>query len=129
MRKYLTKEEVLVIHESSINEFGGLHGLRDENSLESAIMRPQSGYYQNINEEASALMESAAINHCFVDGNKRISFFATDVFLRLNGYFINCKTKDGYRLFIENLENNSFQFENILKWLSKHIEVLEDKTT
>ena len=92
MRKYLTKEEVLAIHESSINEFGGLHGLRDENSLESAIMRPKSGYYKNIKEEASALMESGAINHSFVDGNKRISFFATDVFLRLNGYYINCKT-------------------------------------
>ena len=48
-------------------------------------MRPQIGYYDNIIEEAAALMESLAMNHPFVDGNKRVAFFATDTFLRMNG--------------------------------------------
>jgi death-on-curing protein len=120
MKKYLTKDEVVVIHNNLIDEFGGLHGIRDNNSLESAVMRPQSGYYEDIYEEASALMESLALNHSFVDGNKRISFFATDVFLRMNGYFIDCKTKDAYNFFIENLENNTFRFNNILNWLKEN---------
>ncbi|HED36770.1 MAG TPA: type II toxin-antitoxin system death-on-curing family toxin, partial [Ignavibacteria bacterium] len=77
MRKYLTNDEVIIIHKNLIDEFGGLHGIRDNNSLESAVMRSQSGYYEDIYEEASALMESLASNHSFVDGNKRISFFAT----------------------------------------------------
>jgi len=120
MKKYLTKDEVVVIHNNLIDEFGGLHGIRDNNSLESAVMRPQSGYYEEIYEEASALMESLALNHSFVDGNKRISFFATDVFLRMNGYFIDCKTEDAYKFYIENLENNTFRFNNILTWLKEN---------
>ncbi|MBU0559962.1 MAG: type II toxin-antitoxin system death-on-curing family toxin [Bacteroidetes bacterium] len=120
MKKYLTKDEIVVIHKNLIDEFGGLHGIRDNNSLESAVMRPQSGYYKDIYEEASALMESLASNHSFVDGNKRISFFATDVFLRMNGHYIDCETEDAYKFYIENLENNSFRFRNILNWLKEN---------
>ncbi len=121
MRKYLTKENVIVIQKNLIDEFGGLHGIRDENLLDSSVMRPQSGYYKDIYEEASALMESLALNHSFIDGNKRISFFATDVFLRMNGYYIDCKTENAHNFYIKNLENNSFQFKIILKWLEKNI--------
>ncbi|MBU1679402.1 MAG: type II toxin-antitoxin system death-on-curing family toxin [Bacteroidetes bacterium] len=120
MKKYLTKDEIVVIHKNIIDEFGGLHGIRDNNSLESAVMRHQSGYYKDIYEEASALMESLASNHSFVDGNKRISFFATDVFLRMNGHYIDCETEDAYKFYIENLENNSFRFRNILNWLKEN---------
>jgi len=109
MKKYLTKNEVVIIHKNLIDEFGGSHGIRDNNSLESAVKRPQSGYYNNIYEEASALMESLAINHSFFDGNKRISFFATDIFLRMNGYYIDCETEEAYKFYIENLENNTFR--------------------
>ena len=120
MRKYLTKDEVVFIHKNLIDEFGGLYGIRDNNSLESAVMRPQSGYYKNIYEEASALMESLASNHSFVDGNKRIAFFATDIFLRMNGYYIDCETEEAYKFFIENLEKNTFRFKKILNWLKEN---------
>jgi death-on-curing protein len=120
MRKYLTTDEVVAIHKFLIEEFGGLHEIRDKNSLESAVMRPQSGYYKNIYEEASALMESLASNHSFIDGNKRIAFFATDVFLRINGYYIDCKTEVAHKFFIENLEKNTFRFDNILIWLKEN---------
>ena len=49
-------------------------------------MRPQMGYYDGLIEEAGALMESIAINHPFVDANKRIAFAAADTFLFTNGY-------------------------------------------
>ncbi|MDA3861642.1 MAG: type II toxin-antitoxin system death-on-curing family toxin [Melioribacteraceae bacterium] len=125
MKKHLTKEDVTAIQKNLIDEFGGLHGIRDENLLDSSVMRPQSGYYNNIYEEASALMESLALNHSFIDGNKRISFFATDVFLRMNGYFIDCETENAHQFYIENLENNSFRFENILQWLKKNTRPLQ----
>jgi len=125
MKKYLTKDEVVFIHGNLIDEFGGLHGIRDDNSLESSVMRPQSGYYNNIYEEASALMESLASNHSFIDGNKRISFFAADIFLRLNGYYIECGTEDAYKFYTDNLENNSFHFDNILKWLKEKTRILK----
>ena len=117
MRKYLTVEEVIYIQEELIKEFGGSIGIRDTKSLEAALMRPQSGYYKNIIEEASALMESLAMNHCFVDGNKRISFFATDIFLRMNGYSISCESEEGNQFFVKNLEENTFRFNKIKSWL------------
>ncbi len=125
MKRYLTIDEVIYIHGELINEFGGSHGIRDRNSLEAAVMRPQVGYYKSIYDEAAALMESLAMNHSFVDGNKRISFFATDIFLRMNGYFISCKSEDANHFFIENLEDNTFRFEIIKPWLKQKIKRLK----
>ena len=65
---------------------GGAPGVRDPGALEAALFRPQTGYYDDIVAEAAALLESLAINHPFVDGNKRIAFAAADVFLRINGW-------------------------------------------
>lgn len=119
MKKYLTIEEVLYIHKELVNEFGGSQGVRDMNSLDSAVMRPQSGYYEDIFEEASALMESLALNHPFIDGNKRVAFFATDVFLRLNGYYISCESKEAEQFFIQNLQKSTFRFDVIKTWLKQ----------
>ena len=81
-RRYPTIRMAIEIHDDQITQFGGEFGLRDAGTLESALMRPQIGYYDGIIEEAAALMESPAINHAFVDGNKRVSFFVNDLFLR-----------------------------------------------
>lgn len=121
MKRYLIKDEVIFIHKYLIEEFGGIHGVRNNNSLEAPVMRPQSGYYKDIYEESSALMESLALNHPFVDGNKRISFFATDVFLRINGYYIDCNAEEAFKFYVENLEKNAFRFNNILNWLKEKI--------
>ena len=66
--------------------YGGAAGVRDPGVLESALFRPHTGYYRDIVAEAAALMESLAINHPFIDGNKRIVFAATDALLRINGW-------------------------------------------
>ncbi|GJQ63927.1 MAG: death-on-curing protein [Melioribacteraceae bacterium] len=121
MRTYLNVEDVLTIYENLIREFGGINGLRDKAALEAAVNRPITGYYDDIIEEASALMESLTKNHCFIDGNKRIAFFATDIFLRINGYKINCKPDDGHKFFIKNLEDHTFTYETIINWLSDKI--------
>lgn len=66
-------------------------------------------------------MESLAMNHSFIDGNKRISFFATDIFLRMNGYYISCESEEAKHFFINNLEGNTFRFEIIKAWLKERI--------
>ena len=86
--RYLTLNEVLEIHRILINRYGGASGIRDLNGLESALYRPQTGYYADTIAEAAALMESIVINHPFIDGNKRVAFAVTDVFLRINGFKI-----------------------------------------
>jgi death-on-curing protein len=65
-------------------------------ALEAALLRPQLGYYEGLIEEAAALMESLANNHPFIDGNKRVAFFVTDTFLRMNGQYIDCDNSKAY---------------------------------
>jgi death-on-curing protein len=84
MTEYLTVAEVLAIHQDQIERYGGSQGVRDAGLLESAIFRPQTGYYADLIEEAAALWESLSQNHLFVDGNKRTAFAAMYTFLLIN---------------------------------------------
>ena len=122
MHEFLAVEEVIAIHDEQIAEFGGSYGLRDRGALESALLRPQIGYYDGIIEEAAAMMESLAMNHPFVDGNKRTALDATDSFLRLNGYFIDCDDREAYDFFMHLFATNSFRFPQLRDWLGGHIE-------
>ncbi len=61
--------EVIAIHHHQIEEYGGMHGLRDQGALESAVFRPQTGYYNDVSEEAAALLGSLVNHHAFLDGN------------------------------------------------------------
>ena len=70
---------------------------------------------------AAALFESLLLNHAFVDGNKRIAFFATDVFLRLNGWKISVDGVDAHRFLIKNLEEGTCDYNTLLDWIRKHL--------
>jgi death on curing protein len=85
MTDYLTVAEVLAMHVDQIERYGGSHGVRDPGLLESALFRPQTGYYADLIEEAAALWESLSQHHPFLDGNKRSAFAATYTFLAING--------------------------------------------
>lgn len=119
--QFLTLDEVLEIHNRLIHHFGGLEGIRDMGLLESALFRPRTGYYQDLIEMAAALSESLLMNHPFVDGNKRIAFFATDIFLRLNGWKFQVKPDQAYSYIIGRLENHQADFENLRQWIQKSI--------
>ena len=96
---YLTLQETLELHEHLIRRFGGPAGVRDMGLLESALIRPQTGYYETLSMQAAALLQSLCQNHCFVDGNKRVAFAATAIFLRMNGYRLSVKADDGETFF------------------------------
>ncbi len=123
-RIYPTVAETTETHRLLIEEFGGLHGIRDTGLLESAILRPQNGYYSNLIEVASALMESLANNHAFLDGNKRVSFVVTDAMLRANGYFLDVEPFEGHKLITEAMEKNGFRFPMILDWIASIVKSL-----
>ena len=116
---YLTTSEVLVMHSLLIRQFGGSDGVRDVGLLEAALFRPQTGYYSDIIEEAAALLESLAVNHPFVDGNKRVAFAVTDVFLRINGYEINSTSQKIYSELIRLFDAREIDFKNLEKFLRK----------
>ena len=122
--EFPTIEEVVAMHEALINVFGGTSGIRDEGALASALIRPQLGYYDSLIQEAAALMESLANNHPFVDGNKRVAYFVTDTFLRMNGYYIKCDNDEAYDYFKRMFEASSFRFTNLNSWLEGKVEPL-----
>ena len=65
--------------------------IRDAGLLGSAVARPQTSLggedaYPTIWLKAAALLQSIVGNQALVDGNKRLGWLATAVFLELNGY-------------------------------------------
>jgi death on curing protein len=123
-RVYPTVAETIETHRLLIGDFGGLHGIRDLGLLESAVLRAQNGYYGGLIEEASALMESLANNHAFIDGNKRISFVMTDVTLRANSYFLDVEPEEAHKFITEAMERNGFRFPMIRAWITSIMRVL-----
>jgi death on curing protein len=124
MAEYLTVAEVYLMQHRLIEMFGGLHGVRDKGAVEAAVFRPQIGYYNSLEEEAAALMESLGNNHPLLDGNKRISFTATDVFLRRNGFCIEVESQEGYDFISGSMERHELRFAQILDWIRKNIRPL-----
>ena len=119
--RFLTHDELLEIHEKLIERFGGPSGIRDPGLLESALFRPQTGYYEDLAEMGTALFESLIINHPFIDGNKRVAFFATDVFFRLNGYKLEVVTTEAHSFSIGLLEKGECNYKNLLPWIRHSI--------
>lgn len=115
---------MLAIHAASLKAFGGSDGVRDLGLLESALYRPQTGYYGDVVEMAAALFESLLMNHAFVDGNKRVAFFATDVFLRMNGLKLDVEARPAHAFLMGLLESNTANFAHLLPWLKDHLEPL-----
>lgn len=119
--QFLSLDEAIAIHERLIERFGGTPGLPDKGLLESALFRPQTGYYESLPEMAAALFESLLINHPFVDGNKRMAFFACDVFLRLNGWKIEVDADTGLGFIVGSLERGDCDFEHLLPWIRQNL--------
>ena len=119
--QFLSSDELLEIHTKLIARYGGPPGLRDAGLLESALFRPQTGYYNDLAEMGSALFESLILNHPFVDGNKRIAFFGTDVFFRLNGYKLEVVATEAHAFLINLLERRQCNYDNLLPWIRQSI--------
>jgi death-on-curing protein len=121
VRDYLTLADILAIHDDQIRRFGGTFGVRDFGLIEAAIFRPQSGYYDDILGEAAALWESLSQIHPFIDGNKRVAFAATDVFLRINGWTLTALPTQIYDHMMLLYESGQFNFTELNVWLRANV--------
>jgi death on curing protein len=121
MLDFLTVAEVYRMQHILIERFGGLLGVRDKGAVEGAVFRPQIGCYGTLAEEAAALMESLANNHCFIDGNKRIAFTAADVFLRRNGFYLKVNGIEAHAFIDGSMGRREFRFAQILPWIRHHL--------
>jgi death-on-curing protein len=118
---YLTVAEVIAIHHHQIEEYGGAQGLRDQGALEAAVFRPQTGYYNDLSEEAAALLESLVNNHAFLDGNKRVGFAAAHTFLLMNGFDLDVTSKLAFEFMMKALADGKFRFALLHEWISEHL--------
>jgi death-on-curing protein len=118
--EYLRLEDVLFIHADQIDRFGGTHGLRDPGLLEAALFRPQTGYYKSVIEQAAALWESLSQNHPFIDGNKRVAFAATFVFLSINNVEITASDQQAQQFLLDLYQRSALNYDVLLSWLREH---------
>ena len=86
---FLTLDEVLQLHASRIELYGGSHGVRDQGLLESALAQPSQSFggtylHEDMPAMASAYLFHIVQNHPFIDGNKRTGAAAAIVFLKMN---------------------------------------------
>ncbi len=114
---HLTVADVLGMHAVLVQRYGGMPGVRDPGALEAALFRPQTGYYEDIVAAAAALLESLAINHPFVDGNRRLAFAAGDVFLRINGWRLQRSPEQIHAEMMRMFETGTFDIAHLDPWL------------
>ena len=120
MTYYPNVDEVIAVHARLIAKFGGCLGIRDHGALESALARPQTGYYDDLVQEAAALWESLSQNHPFVDGNKRVAVTVTAAFLKLNGYRLEFDDLAAFSFLIGLYESGTLRFRELETWLRQH---------
>lgn len=116
-----TLEEAIELHKVLLKRFGGSGGVRDLGLLQSALARPQSGYYETLSLQAAALMHSLAMNHCFVDGNKRVAIALTIIFLRINSQKFSVTPDEGEKFLVEEVIKSKVDIDIIREWIEAHI--------
>jgi death on curing protein len=87
--RWVQRAALELLHDESLAEHGGAPGLRDEGLFESALARPlnRAAYGSpDVADLAACYGVGLAKNHPFIDGNKRVAFLATGLFLMLNGH-------------------------------------------
>ncbi len=109
-----------MVHDMLLAEHGGLSGVRDQGLLKSALAKPQQLHRykpeSSLYELATAYSFGLAKNHPFVDGNKRIAFTISAVFLELNGKELNAPEAEVV-VFYEGLAGGKVSEEALAKWL------------
>ena len=122
MTEYVTTADALYFHSQLIERYGGAPGIRDVGALESALHRPQTGYYDSIIHEAAALLESLVQNRPVVDGNKRVAFAVVDVFLRINGHTMTESSAAIHAYIMGLFYEKIFDMEHLVPWLQSIVQ-------
>jgi death on curing protein len=116
--------DALIAHDWALS-FGGLPGVRDLGSIDAAITRPYLGYYRSIEAKASALAQSVASNHGFIDGNKRTTFLLLILLIKRSGYrLVPIGGEDGGKalehLILQIVERKMDQ-QQVIEWFGRRL--------
>ncbi len=121
-------DDVLSLHDASIEDFGGAKGVRDLGLLESALARPFQTFagqdlYPTAIEKAAAIGESLIINHPFIDGNKRTGMLAVATLLLEYNIIITAAETELYQFIIQ-ISTGELKFDQIVEWLKRNTSAL-----
>ena len=121
----LTREEILALHEQIVERYGGTHGVRDENLLDSALNAPFQGYgnqdfYPSVVQKAVRLCFGLVMDHPFLDGNKRIGAMALLVTLDLNHLVLNTNSAELSEIILR-LASGSIDDKALLSWVQDRL--------
>ncbi|SCY37034.1 type II toxin-antitoxin system death-on-curing family toxin [Flavobacterium caeni] len=122
----ISLKEVEIIHNILIDKFGGSKGIRDLGLLESALARPFATFdnndlYPNPVDKAAAILESIAINHPFIDGNKRTAYTLMRLILLEYQFDIMASQDEKYDLVIL-VSTGDYRFDEIKNWIELNLE-------
>ena len=98
--EFLERDVVLFLHDQALREYGGIHGVKDEGLLDSALGRPLNKLAHadppapDLFDLAAAYAFGIASNHAFNDGNKRTAWGCCVLFLKANGCSLRAATPD-----------------------------------
>jgi len=122
--KKLTKEQILMLNNDLIKEYGGSCELRDEGMLDSALAAPFQTFdgqpmFPTIQQKSARLGFGLIMNHPFVDGNKRIGVHAMLTTLAMNGIELEYTQKELYESILK-VASGDMSYDELLNWILNH---------
>jgi death on curing protein len=124
--KYLNGDEIVVLHQLLLDEFGGMHGITEQGfgRLEIAVGTPQQtmfgdDLYPTLHDKGAAFFRALVRGHPFSDGNKRVAVLALCEFLGRNGAELHATNDEVYDLAMA--AANDLSREAIVAWLREHV--------
>jgi len=123
--RYLSLAEVILLHQLIMDATGGATDIRDLGALQFAVAQPRAAFggrylYETATQKVAALGFSLALNHPFMDGNKRVAHAAMEAFLALNGFDLHASIDEQERVMLL-LANGKVSRERLNAWLEVHV--------
>ena len=115
--KYLTKEEIIKIHNEIIEKFGGTEGLLNEGLLD--IVLEQVKISKDIIQKSIILLFGIIQNHPFVDGNKRTALESFYTFLNYNSIIFKIKDINKAEEIILRIAKNDISRNLVRIWIKE----------
>lgn len=124
--QYFTPTEILELHVMIIEDYGGSHGVRDEERVQSLVEAPQmvafgTEQYEIVHKKAAVYMRNCIADHIFVDGNKRTGTTLAALFLARSGRELTATPKE-LENFAVDVAVKHYDVQTIAKWLEAHSE-------
>ncbi len=122
--KYLSREEILLIHSMIVDETGGMHGVRDYHAILVLEDLPRQSVfgkelYSDIFSKAAVYARNIIKSHPFIDGNKRTGMTSASVFIEDNGYKVIAE-KGEIEKFALKIATGKLDIKEIAVWLKRH---------